>query len=114
MRRVAGKRVAVAGFRAELEEQIGRREPFHLHAVLLELSAEERLVGERLIDEVPRVRVHFVEIAEAGEEASALRGEAVGQRERAEERFLDLDFVLGGDAPRSSAPRSTDRRSRPA
>ena len=89
------ERIAVAGFRAELDEQVRRREPLHLQAVLRELAAEERLVDERLIDEVPGVRVHFVEIAEAREEASALRREAARQRERAEKRFLDLDLVLG-------------------
>ena len=71
MRRVAGKAVAVAGFRAELDEQVGGREPLHLHAVLRELAAEEGLIDERLVDEVPGVRVHLVEIAEAREEAAA-------------------------------------------
>ena len=72
----AGKRVAVAGFRAEFDEQIRRREPLELQAVLRELSAEEGLIRERLIDEVPRVRVDLVEIADAGEVATALEQRA--------------------------------------
>ena len=74
MRRAARRReaVAVAGLGAELDEQVGGREPLHLHAVLPRLAAEHRLVDERLVDEVPGVRVHFVEIAEAREEAAAL------------------------------------------
>src|SRR5690348_16970878 len=89
----AGEPVAAAGFRAELEEGVGGREPLHLHTVLRELAAEERLIDERLIDEVPRVRVNFVEIAEAGEEPAALDREAVVERERAEVGFFDRDLV---------------------
>ena len=95
----AGKRVAVAGFGAEFEEQVGRREPLHLHAVLRELPAEEGLVRERLVDEVPGVRVDLVEVADAGEEAPALDREAVRQRCRAEERFLDAHLARRRRAP---------------
>ena len=93
----AGKRVAIAGFGAELEEQVGRREPLHLQAVLPELSPEERLVRERLVDEIPGVRVHLVQVADAGEEAAALDREPGRQRRGAEERFLDLEFTLAGE-----------------
>src|SRR5688572_11849240 len=92
-----GEAVAVAGFRAELEEQIRGRQPLHLQAVLAVLTAEHGLVDQRLVDEVPGMRMDFVEIAEAREEASALDGEPVMQRRGAEEGFLDFDLVLAGD-----------------
>ena len=92
-----GETVAVAGLRAELEEQIRGRQPLHLHAVLPELPAEHGLVDQRLIDEVPGMRMDFVEIAEAGEEASALDGQSISQRGGAEERLLDFDLVVAGD-----------------
>ena len=103
-RRVPGERVAIAGLGAELDEQVGRRDPLELHAVLRALVAEEGLVDERLVREVPGVRVHFVQVAEAGEEAPALGRESRGQRERAEERLLDLDLVLARDRGRELAP----------
>src|SRR6185295_9416367 len=65
----------VADLAAELEEQVGRREPLHLQSVLPVLAAEHGLVHQWLVDEVPGVRVYFVEIAEAREEAPALQGE---------------------------------------
>ena len=92
-----GNASPLPALRAELEEQVRRREPLDLHAVLRALAAEERLVDERLIDEVPGMRVHFVEVAEAREEAPALGREALGQRRRAEERLFDFDLVLAGD-----------------
>src|SRR6185369_15646411 len=57
--------VAVADLGAELEEQVGRREPLHLQSVLPVLAAEHGLIHQWLVDEVPGVRVYFVEIAEA-------------------------------------------------
>ena len=75
-----GKLVAVADLGAELDELVGRRDPFQLHAVVAVLAAEERLVGERRVDEIPDVLVLLVQVAEAGEEAAELRREAVGQR----------------------------------
>src|SRR5581483_3560540 len=53
----AGKRASAAELGAELEKQVGRREPPDLRAVIAELRAEEGLVGERRVDEVPGVRV---------------------------------------------------------
>ena len=41
---------------AELEVLVDRREPVQLHAVVAVLRAEHRLVGERVVDEVPGVR----------------------------------------------------------
>ena len=89
-----GVRVAVAGLGAELEEQVGRRKPLELQAVLSALPAEERLVHERLIDEVPGMRVDFVQVAEAREETTALEREAAGSAMRAEVRLFDVDLVL--------------------
>jgi hypothetical protein len=88
--RVPGKCVAIAALGAELDEEVRRRDPLDLHAVLRALVAEEGLVDERLVREIPGMRVHFVEVAEAGEEAPALGREPRGQRRRAEKRLLDL------------------------
>ncbi len=89
--------LAVAGFCAQFEEEVGGCDPLELQAVLSHLVGEHRLVHQRLVDEVPGVGVHFVEVAEAGEEAPALRGESCRQRGRAEVRLLDLDLVLRRD-----------------
>ena len=64
--------VAETEFHAELDQQRGRCDPARLQAVLLQLAAEERLQRERRVDEVPRVRVNFVEIAEVGQKPSEL------------------------------------------
>ncbi len=89
--------LAIAGLRAELDEEIGGRQPFDLHAVLRQLVAHESLVDERLVGEVPGMRMDFVEIADAREESPALDGEAGGQGGRAEIGFLDPDFILTRD-----------------
>src|SRR6202008_2159454 len=91
----AGKAAAAPGLGAQLEEQLRRRDPAHLHAVVVEPPAEERLVGQRRILEVPGVLVDLVLVADAGEEAPALEAEALAERQRLEERFLDFDLVLG-------------------
>ena len=105
---------AVARFRAELEEQVRRREPLHLHAVLAVLPAIEGLVHERLVDEVPGVRVDFVEVTEAGEEAPSLDREPRRQRRGASERFFDADFAFGrqGHRQRRGEVRINARRER--
>src|SRR5690242_10176066 len=77
----AWEAIAVAGLGTDLEEGVGGREPLHLQAILCELAAEERLIHEWLVDEVPRVRVDLVEIAEPREEPSALDRESVAQRD---------------------------------
>ena len=99
----AGKVLAVPGLGAHFEEQHRRRDPFHLHAVLRQLAAEERLVNERLVDEIPRVCVDLVEIANSREEAPALDDEALRQRDRPEVRLLDADFVVTVDRGREVA-----------
>ncbi len=87
--------LAIAGLGAQLEEELRRRNPLELQAVLRPLTAEERLVNERLVDEVPGVCVELVQVAEAGEETPALEQESRGQRKRPEVRLLDLELVLG-------------------
>src|SRR5205823_12271652 len=80
---------AAAGLGPELEEVLARREPAQLRPVLPELcAAEERLIHQRLVREIPVVRVNLVEIAGAGEETSALEREAVAERERLEIRLF--------------------------
>src|SRR5205823_2455794 len=86
---------AAAGLGPELEEVLARREPAQLRPVLPELcAAEERLIHQRLVREIPVVRVNLVEIAGAGEETSALEREAVAERERLEIRLFDIDAVV--------------------
>ena len=76
--------VAVADLGAELEERVGRRDPLQLQAVARVLAAEERLVRQRRVDEVPDVLMLLVQVADAGEEAAELRRESV--RDRGERR----------------------------
>jgi hypothetical protein len=72
----------------------GGREPFHLHAVILELAPEKRLVGERRIDEVPDVGVLLIHVADAREEAAEFRGGAVDRCDQGAIGFLDRDGVF--------------------
>ena len=81
-------------FDAELDELIGRRQPGQLHAVVAVLRAEHGLVGQRVVDEVPGVRVLRVQVADAGEEAPGLQRQAVAQRRGLHEGLLDRDRVV--------------------
>src|SRR4051812_40913256 len=76
------KSPATAGFGAKLDQEIGRRDPFHLHRIVVETPAEERLVRKRRVLEIPRVLVDAVLITDAGEEATALNSESFAQCER--------------------------------
>ncbi len=108
--RIAGQSVRVplcaregasaARLRPELEEQIRGRQPASLHSILRQLAAQEGLVDERLVHEVPVVRVNFVHVADCREEPSALDGEAVVQGQRLEIRLLDIDAVVALDGGR--------------
>ena len=80
----ARKRVAIAGLGTKLDEQVSRRNPLELHAVLRALVAEECLVDERLVREIPGVSMDFVQVTEAGEESPALGHESRGQRQSCE------------------------------
>ena len=95
-RRVAaGKAAAAAELGAELDVLVGRREPGQLHAVVAVLRAEQRLVGQRVVDEVPGVGVLRIEVADAGEEAAGLQREAVAERRGLDVGLLDRDRVVG-------------------
>ena len=91
----AGESRAVADFAAELDEKVGRRDPFHLQPVVLVLAAEERLIDERRVVEIPRVLVHVIEIPDARQEPAELWGDAVRRGGVQPVRFLDLDRILG-------------------
>src|SRR4029434_8558545 len=84
-----GETIAVTGLDAELQEQVRRCQPLHLHTVLPVLTPAHGLVHQRLVNEVPGVCVYLVEITKAREEASALERESVVQRRGAKERLLD-------------------------
>src|SRR5215213_172454 len=58
------------------------------------VRAEEAPVHQRLIDEIPRVRVGRVEPAELGEELPRLRLEPMGQRRRRDIHLFELDLGL--------------------
>ncbi len=90
----AGKAGAVARFSAEFEELLGRRDPFELHAVVAVLPAEECLVRERGVDEVPDVLVLLVQVAQAGEKAAELGRQPVGQRGQDAVGLFDRHGVL--------------------
>ena len=68
---------AIADLPAELQECLGRRDPFELQAVALELAAEKRLIRQRRVEEVPDVLVLVVEVADARKEATEFRRESV-------------------------------------
>ena len=96
----AGRRgiaVAISHLRTELDEQIRGREPLHLHAFLPRLPAKHGLVDERLIDEIPRMGVHLVEIAETRKEPADFSREPIGQCRGAHECLFHFDFVFAGD-----------------
>ena len=59
------KAVAAPRLHAEVEIERRRRHPFQLDAVVAQLVAEKRLVGERCVGEVPGVRVDLVLVADA-------------------------------------------------
>src|SRR5438034_5981324 len=80
---------------AELDQEIRRRDPLELHPVVVEPPPEERLVRQRRILEIPGVLMDLVLVADAGKEAPALQREAAPERERLEERLLDLERVFG-------------------
>src|SRR5205823_3458913 len=80
--------------RTQLEEQLGRGDPAQLHAVVVEAAAEERLVRERRVLEVPGVRVDLILVADRRQETAALDGEALAQRERLEESLFHFDRVF--------------------
>ena len=67
----ARERIATAELARQLEIGVGRRDPLELHAVGVVLAAEEGLVGQRRIDEVPGVGMLVVEVADRRQEASA-------------------------------------------
>src|SRR5262249_55023675 len=61
---------------ADIEVKLRRRHPLQLDTVVRELVAQEHLVRERHVGEVPGVRMHLVLVADAGEEPSRLDGES--------------------------------------
>src|SRR6185436_6087584 len=85
---------ATAELAAQLDQQVGRRHPFHLHAVVVPAAAEKRLVGQRRVLEIPGVLMDRVLVADRREEAPALEREAAAELQRLEKSLLDLDFVF--------------------
>src|SRR6185503_18334755 len=82
---------------SELDEKIGRRQPAKLHAIVVEPPAEERLVRERRVLEVPGVLVDLVLVADSRQETPALQREAAAESKRLEKRLLDLELVIGSE-----------------
>ena len=90
----AGKELSLGDFRAQFQEQFGRCQPAHLQAVLNQVLAEQRLVNQIIVREIPGVWMFFVLVADAGQETPTLDGEAVTQLQALEPRFLDLRFLV--------------------
>src|SRR6185369_284733 len=82
-------------FNAGVQVQIGGRQPLKLHAVIGELVAQEHLVGQRRVGEVPGVGVHFVLVADGREKAPGLEGEAVGETQGLDVCLFDFQGVVG-------------------
>src|SRR5215471_15897587 len=91
---VPWKRPAAADLATQFHVGLRRRDPFELEAVVLILAAEERLVHERSIEEVPGVLVLIVEISDRGEKAAEFRRQPVRRGGVKAVRFFDLDRVL--------------------
>ena len=83
---------ATKGFTAEAQIQVGGRHPAELHTVVGVLAAEHGAVHQRLIPEVPGVRVHPVQVADVRIEAPEAQAGAGRQGERIDEGLLDLDL----------------------
>src|SRR4029079_15645610 len=86
-----GKDAPAPDLGAQFDEEVGRRDPFQLQAVVLPPAAEECLVRERCVLEIPCVLMDLVLVADAGEKPAALEREAAAEREGLEKRLLDLE-----------------------
>jgi hypothetical protein len=92
---IAARKAACATeLAAKLDEEVRRRYPAQLHAVVVQPPAEEGFVRERRILEVPGVLVELVLVADPGKEAAALQREPAPKRERLEEGLLHLELVF--------------------
>src|SRR5882672_1552533 len=89
-----GECATATELRPEIPVQRGRRDPAELNAVFVELSAEERFHCERLIGEVPGMRVDLVLIAQRREKALGLDGEPVRQADGLDVALFDADRVV--------------------
>src|SRR5882672_12576647 len=82
---------------AEIDVERQRCDPLDLHAIVVELVAEEYLAGERHVGKVPGVGMDLVLITHSGEEPPRLDGETARQAERLNVGLLDADRVLRSD-----------------
>ena len=87
----AGEATSFANFSAQLNERFGRRQPFELHTVLAQLVLPKCGIDQRLVDEVPGVRVHFVQITQAGKEAAEFKIKTIAQCSRLHESIFNTD-----------------------
>ncbi len=90
----AGEIGTASDFSAEFHEQLGRRQPFQLHAVVAVGFAEQCTVHQAVVGKIPGVRMFLVLVAEARQEASALEREAVAEAAGLEPGFFDGDFLV--------------------
>src|SRR5262249_49344272 len=65
----------------DLDEEVGRRYPLELHSIVQEPAAEERLVRQWRILEIPRMLMDLVQVADAGQEAPAFQRKSLAQSE---------------------------------
>ncbi|MFD2270200.1 hypothetical protein ACFS07_01305 [Undibacterium arcticum] len=61
---IARKGGAAAHFQTDFKEPLGGRQPFDLNAIRLVLATKESLIRQRRIDEIPRMRVLAIEVAD--------------------------------------------------
>ena len=72
--------VALEGFDAGQQIERRRRQPRHLHALVVEaVGAQGELVDQRLVHEIPLVGMLGVQVAEVAEELAAFDLQAEGQ-----------------------------------
>jgi hypothetical protein len=80
---------------SDLQVEGELREPGELESFLVQaVPAEEQLVGEVLVDEVPLVRVVRVRVADPAQELPPLELQAEGEAAGLEEDLLRFDPLL--------------------
>ena len=90
----AGEIGAAPDFGAQFGEQLGRRHPFQLQAVVAVAFAEQHFIHQIVGGEIPSMRMLLVLVADAGTEAAAFERQAVIQRQGLEPGFFDSDLAI--------------------
>ncbi len=88
---------AAIPFGAKLDKLLGGCEPAQLHPVIVILIAQHGAVRQRHVDEVPHMRVLFVEITNRGKEPAELDIKAARQGRGLYIAFFDIHTAFRCD-----------------